>query len=99
MNVMQRRFRGKFILSLFGALLFFVCSAYAQKQTSNSTASGAEAWVQTFDDEIGDGGIVFFAIVHSFFRSAGMYGINPLLKAISCTSLGAWRTSTMKPLT
>jgi hypothetical protein len=28
-----------------------------------------------------------------------MYGINPLLKAISCTSLGAWRTSTMKPLT
>lgn len=28
-------------------------------------------------------GFFFFAIVHPFFRSAGMYGINPLLKAIT----------------
>jgi hypothetical protein len=41
-----------------------------------------------------------FGIAHSpCCRSAGIYGINPLLKAISCTSLGAWRTSTVNPLT
>jgi hypothetical protein len=34
-----------------------------------------------------------------YSRSAGMYGISPLLKAISWTSLGAPRTSIMNPLT
>ncbi len=33
-----------------------------------------------------------------YCRSAGIYGISPLLKAISCTSLGARRMSIMNPL-
>src|ERR1019366_4407078 len=70
--------------------------------TSTLKYSLSQVDIETMCHRPKNGDFVFgfdFVIVHSFLRSAGMYGINPLLNAISCNSLGAWRMSTRKPLT